>query len=157
MKSIFTVLTLGALVTGVGLAGQSPTIKPVATVGQLHDAMINPSSDAIFEVGRAAPTNDAEWTDVRNAAVILAEASNLLMLQGRAVDNGLWMEMSREMLDAAVVALKATESQDLEQLMEAGGLIVTVCEACHEPYRDGGRKMGPPPDAAPLPSSAAGR
>ena len=48
MKSIFTVLTLGALVTGVGLAGQSPTIKPVATVGQLHDGIGKLAAQAFF-------------------------------------------------------------------------------------------------------------
>ena len=157
MRSVLACMVVGGLVAGAGLAGQSTTIKPVATVEQLHDAMINPSSDAIFNVGRLAPTNDADWTAVRNAAVILAESSNLLMLQGRALDSGLWMQMSREMLDSAALALAAAERQDLDQLMEAGGLIVAVCEACHEPYRDGGRTMGPPPDAAPLPSSAADR
>ena len=58
--------------------------------------------------------------------------------------------MSRDMLDAAVMALSAAETEDLDGVMEAGGRIVEVCEACHEPYRDGGRKMGPPPDAAPV-------
>ena len=142
---------LGVLVVAATTAAQSPTIKPVASVGQLHDAMINPSSDAIFDVGRSAPETDAAWTAVRNAAVILAESSNLLMLEGRAPDDtGPWMEMSRDMLDAAVMALSAAEAEDLDGVMEAGGRIVEVCEACHEPYRDGGRKMGPPPDAAPV-------
>ena len=141
---------LGVLVVVTATAAQSPTIKPVASVGQLHDAMINPSSDAIFDVGRSAPETEAEWTAVRNAAVILAESSNLLMLEGRAADNGPWMEMSREMLDAAAMALSAAETGELDGVVEAGGRIVEACEACHEPYRDGGRKMGPPPDAAPL-------
>ena len=141
---------LGVLVVVAATAAQSPTIKPVASVGQLHEAMINPSSDAIFDVGRSAPETEAEWTAVRNGAVILAESSNLLMLEGRAADNGPWMEMSREMLDAAAMALAAAETEDLDGVIEAGGRIVEVCEACHEPYRDGGRKMGPPPDATPL-------
>ena len=141
---------LGVLVVAATTAAQSPTIKPVASVGQLHDAMINPSSDAIFDVGRSAPETDAAWAAVKNAAVILAESSNLLMLEGRAPDTGPWMEMSRDMLDAAVMALSAVETEDLDGVMEAGGRIVEVCEACHEPYRDGGRKMGPPPDAAPV-------
>ena len=107
--------------------------------------MINPSSDAIFDVGRSAPETEAEWTAVRNAAIILAESSNLLMLKGRAADNGPWMEMSREMLNAAAMALSAAETEDLDGVMEAGGRIVEMCEVCHEPYRDGGRKMGRQP------------
>ena len=72
------------------------------------------------------------------------------MLEGRAADNGPWTEMSREVLDAAAMALSATETEDLDGVMEVGGRIVEVCKACHELYRDGRRKMGPPPDTAPL-------
>ena len=79
---------LGVLVVVTATAAQSPTIKPVASVGQLHDAMINPSSDAIFDAGRSAPETEAEWTAVRNTVIILAESSNLFMLEGRAADNG---------------------------------------------------------------------
>ena len=60
------------------------------------------------------------------------------------------MQMSREVLDEAATALSAAETENLDGGMEAGGRIVEVCEACHEPYRDVGRKMGAPPDAAPL-------
>ena len=84
-------------------------------------------------MGRSAPETEAEWTAVRNAAIILAESSNLLMLEGRAADNGPWMEMSREIRNAAAMALSAAETEDLDGFMEAGGRIVEMCEVCHEP------------------------
>ena len=52
------------------LAAQQPAMQPVASVKQLHEAMISPSSDAIFDVGRG-PENDAGWTALRNNAIIL--------------------------------------------------------------------------------------
>jgi hypothetical protein len=124
---------------------QRARIKPVATIMQIHEAMISPSSDALFDVGREAPKNDKEWTAVRNHAVILTESANMLMLEGRAKDNGNWMKFSTALADAAAAALKAAETKNVDGVLDAGDRIVPVCEACHEPYRDGGRKMGPPP------------
>lgn len=124
---------------------QRAGIRPVATIMQLHEAMISPSSDALFDVGREAPKSDADWKAVRNHAVILAESANMLMVAGRAKDGGNWMKFSTAMADAAATALKAAEARNVDGVLEAGDRIVPVCEGCHEPYRDGGRKMGPPP------------
>ena len=99
----------------------------------------------IFNVGRAAPESDEEWLVVRNAAVILAEASNLLMLEGRAKDAEQWMELAGELVASGNDALVAAESQDVSAVLEAGNRIAAACEACHQPYRDGGRAMGPKP------------
>ena len=82
------------------VAAQQSGIKPIASIRQLHDAMITPASDAIFNVGVAAPRNDQEWLAVQNAAVTLTESGNLLMLGSRARDRGRWMRMSRSMVDA---------------------------------------------------------
>jgi cytochrome c556 len=51
------------------------------------------------------------------------------------------MKMSRAMVDAAALALKAAQARDVTALMDASDRIVLVCETCHEPYRDQGRKM----------------
>jgi hypothetical protein len=46
----------------------------VATVTQLMQALIAPSSNALFDVARQAPADDQQWAAVRNNAVILAES-----------------------------------------------------------------------------------
>ena len=54
--------------------------------------------------GRArgdAPQNDEEWAAVGNSAAALIESGNLLMMGGRAVDQGDWVKMSQAMIDAA--------------------------------------------------------
>lgn len=141
-------LWLAALVvagSGAVAIAQPSGIKPIASIKQLHDAMISPSSDALFDVGREAPKDDAGWAAVRNHAVILAESGNLLMLQGRAKDKGNWMKLATALATAAGDALRGAESKNADAILEAGDRIAAICEACHEPYRDGGRKMGPPP------------
>ena len=89
---------------------QQSTVKPVATVKQLHEAMITPSSDALFDVGREAPKDEKGWAALRNNALILAESGNLLMLAGRAKDNGAWIKLPRELVDGGAAALKAVEA-----------------------------------------------
>ena len=145
MRKTFWFLGLCGCITLATVEAQRPGIKPIATIMQLHEAMISPASDAIFDVGRDAPKDDRAWDAVRNNTVILAESANMLMVDGRAKDKGDWMKFSAALADAAAAALKAAQSKNLDALLEAGDQIVPVCEACHEPYRDGGRKMGPPP------------
>jgi hypothetical protein len=71
------------------------TGRPVATVQDLMLAMVDPSSDIVFEAVSTTlsirgeetktPKNDHEWAVVRNNALTLLEAGNLLMMPGRRV------------------------------------------------------------------------
>jgi cytochrome c556 len=63
------------------------------------------------------------------------------MIAGRAKDTGDWMNHSQALAEGGVAALKAAGKKDPDALLAAGE-IVPVCMACHEKYRDGGRKMG---------------
>ena len=137
------VMTATVTPTVASLASQSRGPEPVATIKQIQESMISPSSDTIFNVGRAAPGTDEEWLTVRNAAIILAEAGNLFMMEGRAKDTDQWMEMAGELVAACTDALRATEVRDVGGVLEAGNRMAAACEACHQPYRDGGRAMGP--------------
>jgi len=141
-------ITLGLLAGPVALTvgGAQPAgPAPVATVKQVQEAMVSPASDTLFDVGRQAPRSDEEWLVVRNAAVVLAEAGNLFMMEGRARDADQWMTLSQELVDAGTDALRAAEARSVEGVLAAGDRIAAACEACHQPYRDGGRTMGPPP------------
>lgn len=129
------------------VAAQTPGPVPVATIGQLERAMVGPSSDAIFNVGRAEPATDDEWLALEDAAVVLTEAANLYMMDGRRADDGEWMTMAGAMYDAGRAALVAVQARDADAILDAGNNLVEACEACHVPYRDGGRPMGPPPGA----------
>lgn len=116
------------------VVAQQAGVKTVATVGQLHDAMIKPASDAIFNVELEAPKNAEEWSAVRSATVILAEAGNLLMLGSRARDRGEWMTLSRRLVDVGDMALRAAEASDPNALMQVGDEVVIVCKSCHVRY-----------------------
>ena len=134
--AVWIFLVSGALLFASSGMAQRPRTQPVASLTQLMQAMIIPSSDALFNVARQSPKNDEEWAAIQNSAVILTESGNLLMIGNRAKDTGDWMKMSQEMVDAGAVALKAAESRNVDALIDAGNQIVDSCSRCHESYWD---------------------
>ena len=119
-------------------------VRAIATVRQLHDVMMSPASDAVFDASSRQPLDANGWTAARNQALVLAESGNLLMVGTRVRDNGNWMKMSRALVDAAALAAAAAEKKDANALEAATDSITVACMECHRPYRDQGRQMGSP-------------
>ena len=98
---------IGALLLGGMIAcAQAPSepFPPVASVKQLMLDLIHPSSnDILLAIYRGGPPNekkdDNEWAAVRRSAVTLAESGNMLMLPGRARDQGDWMKDAKLLVD----------------------------------------------------------
>lgn len=116
---------------------------------QLMNWMIDPSSKVVFgavatiitEQGEqnVQPRTDEEWNHVRNNAVMVLEAGNLLMLEGRARPSSVqdvadWNAKARAMSAAARTAIEATDVKDPEALFAASGDIYQSCTDCHEKY-----------------------
>ena len=57
------------------------------------------------------------------------------MLGDRAIDKGDWMTMSRALMDASRVALKAVEARNVEALFGSGETINATCDSCHQRYQ----------------------
>jgi cytochrome c556 len=65
---------------------------------------------------------------------LLAEASNLLMMETRPRDQGEWVAAARRLASTAEKALKAAESKNAAAVFAAGGEIYDACSACHRRY-----------------------
>ena len=149
MRAILSLLPAGAVLFFATACTKQPPFKPVASVKQLMEATIAPSSEVLFEavgtvvsssgVEEIAPKDDEEWANVRNNALTLAESGNLLMIGDRAKDQGGWIKMSQALVDVGMVALKAAEAKNPEALFEAGGQVYEVCTQCHNQYWKEGR------------------
>jgi len=149
MRKILNMTPICAVLLIVAACSRQPPFKPVGSVKQIMAAAIVPSSEVLFDavgtivsakgVEEIAPKNDEEWTNVRNHAILLAESGNLLMLGGRAKDNGEWMKIAQALVDAGVVALKAAEAKNPAALFDAGAGVYEVCERCHSRYWKEGR------------------
>jgi hypothetical protein len=80
------------------------------------------------------PTTEAEWTETANHAATLAEAAQVLMLPGRAVDNDRWVKQALKLHDAAMEEYRAIKARDTEKMFKVGSDIFIVCRDCHAMY-----------------------
>ena len=120
-------------------------VGPVGTVKQIMRGIVGPAAIVVFaSVGSRvtaagteewAPRSDADWEAVENSAVALAEAGNLLMMEGRAVDKGEWVKMSQAMIDAAKIVLKATDAKSAADVFASGEVVYDSCNNCHGTYQ----------------------
>jgi hypothetical protein len=167
-RRLFT--TLVSLLVCVSCAKQKPEAeyRPTTTIRDLMDGVVDPAADIIWNsVGTTvskegtvekAPHTDEEWGTVRNGAIELLEASNLLQIPGRHVampgqlnkqgielqppqietlitqDRQAWITFAHGLHDAATQALNAVDAKDPARVLESGDAIDNACEHCHQKY-----------------------
>ena len=124
---------LFALLAAATMA-QAPQFQPVGTVREIMLGIVAPASDAIFKVPNQAPKDDKEWKTVQDSALMLAETGNLLLVPGRAKDNGDWTKFSKSLITQGSKAFKAANAKDAKSLEDIGNDIDDVCETCHAKY-----------------------
>jgi hypothetical protein len=144
--SSWLVLVSASVAVGCSQGPAAPPFKPMADVKQLMQGAIDPQADAIWEatgsivtsagVEERRPKSQAEWDAVRNSAIVLTEAGNLLMMVPRAKDGDEWMKRSQELIDTGFAAWKAAEAKNVDQLFTIGGDIYEACSHCHQEYMD---------------------
>jgi mono/diheme cytochrome c family protein len=134
----------------------APPYTNTLAVKQVMEWVIDPAADVIWDSVKSvitekgtqeiAPKTDADWDKVRDAAATLIEASNALMIEGRARDKKEWMAAARRLGDASNQALKAAQAKNSVALFDEGGNIYKTCAACHAQYAQ--YLQGPPPEPA---------
>lgn len=137
-------------------AAATATMTPVVTMKQLMDEVFEQAADQYWNaVGSTtdkngtvdhAPKTDEQWAAVRNQATILAEAANLLMMDGRAVNQGEWMTLSKAMSVAAARARDAAAAHDRTRVFDMGAELYDSCVNCHARYMV---QKYPMPDVSP--------
>ena len=124
-----------------------PEPSPFAAVAdskQLMLSVIEPAAEVYWDaVGvimdlegtyHIRPERAEDWEAVENAAFVLAESGNLLLLEERAQGQGHWMAMSRAMIDVGRRAVEAAQARDPDSVFEVGGDVYLVCTGCHAVY-----------------------
>jgi cytochrome c556 len=140
-----------------------------ATIKDIMDSMVDPSGDFLFEsvveiadergITEKAPHTDEEWADVRRHALVLLEAPNLLVMDGRLVarphersknpqvelepeaiqklvdgDRPSFIRRARRLQASAEMVMKAAEAKDKTALFQAIESVDKACETCHLRY-----------------------
>ena len=107
-------------------------------------SVIEPAADVYWDavgtiedakgVHHVAPATEEAWAAVVNSAYVVAEGGNLLMMPGRARDNGDWMKFSQALIDVGQRAIKAAESKNTQAVFDVGAEVYDACVACHAKY-----------------------
>ena len=125
---------------------EAQQVLPTATGStyQMMTSYLEPAADKIWgsagliitEDGEVdlRPTTEEGWLNVINAATVVAEGGNLLLINGYSANEADWDAYSKGLTLAALKARQAAESQDADALFDAGGEIYNVCRACHNRY-----------------------
>jgi hypothetical protein len=112
----------------------APAVESIATTRQLMLGLTIPASDVVFQVGSAAPKDDAEWEKVQANAAMLAESANMLLTGPRAIDAPEWTDFAKSLIATSKTALQAAQAHDVDKVLEAGNQIYEVCDGCHKKY-----------------------
>jgi hypothetical protein len=117
---------------------------PAGDVMYTMQWVLDPAADHIWDSAgtiitaagsrELAPTTDEGWLAVQHSAAVVAETGNLLMMPGRARDDGDWRDISLGLVAAGLSAQAAAEAHDSDALFDAGGQIYRVCTSCHSAY-----------------------
>lgn len=147
MRTTLGLVILGGLLASAGCGGpQPPPFRPVVDTKLLMQAVVDPAADALWDatgwiitaegIEQRKPKDEEAWTVVRNQAVALTEAGNLLMMAPRAKDGGEWMKRAEEMIGQGEAAMRAAEAKDWDRLFTVGGDVYEACTNCHQKYVD---------------------
>ena len=159
MRTRTAIVAAAALLAG-SCGGEPPAGPPFRTdntVQMLMANMLDPAADLLWDaVGTVLdetgetywePETEEDWLQVRLGAVALAEASNLLIMEGRARDQDQWISLSQAMADAAMLAFDAAAAQDAQRIFDLGEVVYESCNNCHTLYwvddADRGRAIEP--------------
>jgi Cytochrome C' len=119
------------------------TAAPVVSVNALMVAWVDNSGHVLWNAEREghAPKNDADWLEIQEHATQLAAAGTLIQLGGTGqADLGWarlpdWKTNAQKLSNAALDALTAAKSKDLQALIKANGQLAEACENCHKEFK----------------------
>jgi len=130
-----------------------PPPPPFNTTIPLHDLMIHlidPQTDIVWAASGVvvdmqgehdlSPKTDAAWAKVHDAAAIVAESGNLLLLPDRIRPGKTWIRQAQTLSTLGLAAMKAADEKDKGAMLRIGGDIHDACEECHRVY-----VLGEPP------------
>jgi hypothetical protein len=131
--------------------------------------IVDPAGDLVWDsvstiidkqgLHETAPKTEEDWFKVRSGVITLIEASNLLMVPGRAMarpgeksvapgvelepaemeelvkkDPEGWMSRTKDLHNISLKVLEIVEKKDAQALFEIGEDLDKACENCHRAY-----------------------
>jgi hypothetical protein len=162
-----------------GCSTQPPEAPPAVTgqpdfrldvsIGEIMQAMVMPTGDTIWgavtpglkENEFDGPKTTEDWAKLRHQAVILGEAANLILMNGRRAqapstdsnqpvdpnalapekiealikqENIQWTSLAHAMHDSAMAVVKAVDAKSAQGVFDAGNTLSETCGNCHKQF-----------------------
>ena len=170
----------------ITMAPANAQLEPTAGIQDIMAYMIDPAADFLWEsvstnvtntgTQEKQPRTDAEWNEVRRQAIILTEAANLILMEGRHVaregstledhgtpgnltateseraiqtDRASFESFATALRDVGKHMLKAADTRSTQDILDAGDTMDQVCEGCHLKFWYPGQKIPTFPNQAP--------
>ena len=143
MKIKFTLVAVSffsLLCLSVALAQTNDDHQPLLSVKEIMNGMITPPTTTIW--GAYQLETDTQWQEVRNAALSVVAAGNLLQIGGvgegevAMASEADWKTYNRQMIEAARLVISAADNKDEEALSAASNdALYPPCESCHQQYQ----------------------
>ena len=123
---------------------QQPQYKMLASVEDLMEGVVEPSSKKLFEIGglqssatgsqKIAPKDDEEWSQVKHSAMAVAEVGNILKSFEPRAREADWNKNAQDLIDSALAVSRGVDARNPDAVFEAGGHLYDACTACHMKY-----------------------
>ena len=120
-----------------------PPFKAHVDMKTFMEHVLTPAAKVIWSVNGSvidakgehdlSPKTDDDWENITSGAATLAEATNALMIPGRAQD-AQWNFYVKKLADAAAKAYQAAEAHDLKSVTEVSDRLDGICASCHRHY-----------------------
>jgi hypothetical protein len=142
-------------------AASAPPAQVAANLAQLMRGTLYPASNVVFAAQGDDPakvpqapdpsvavnplaSSYGKWQAVENSSLAIFEVANLLTIPGRKCSNGVaapitnpdWPKFVQGLRDAAMVAYKAAQSKNQDNILMAADVLTTACANCHNKYRE---------------------
>ena len=142
-------------------------LTPIVSVKELMENIVEPTADVIFDsvvtttnasgVVEIKPTTEEDWVKVQRAAMLLAEATNLLKMPRHVApagdedtpggelspaqiqakvdaDRAAFATYADGLRDVAIKGLAVAKAKDVDGLYQVGSDLDKACENCHLEY-----------------------
>ena len=159
-------LYIALMVAASSLQAQAPAgagQQVHANLNQLMRGTLYPAANVVFSAqtddpgeAKALPGQDPSmatdplhstfggWLAVENAALALAESSNLLTIPGRTCANGAdvpitdpaWAAFVQQLREPSMQAYRAAQSRDQARMTATAETLSAACAGCHRKWRD---------------------
>lgn len=131
--------------TALLIAGCNTSETPEKTIQQLMAQDVQPTAEVYWDAVQyisdesgsreIVPQTDEDWKKVQDAAVRMGAHAELLKTPGYTDGRGEdWVQFANSLGEVSKRAEQAAAEKNPDKVFEVGGIMYSVCSACHQVY-----------------------